>query len=57
MIYAIIILVLIVLGVGVDLAKHGEPKEGKHNFWLTLFVAALEIWLLYKAGFFNVFNS
>ena len=57
MIYAIIILVLIVLGVGIELAKHGEPKEGKYNFWLALCVAALEIWLLYKAGLFNVFNS
>ena len=57
MIYAIIKLVLIVLGVGVELARHGEPKEGKYNFWLALCAAALEIWLLYKAGLFNVFNS
>lgn len=56
MIYTIIILVLIVLGVGMSLAKHGELREGEYNFWLSLFVAALEIWLLYKSGVFNVFN-
>lgn len=56
MIYTIIILVLIVLGVGMSLAEHGESRDGEYNFWLSLFVAALEIWLLYKAGVFNVFN-
>lgn len=56
MIYKIILLVLMVLTVGLTLGKHGEPKTGKYNLWVTLFSFLLEIYLLHGAGFFNNFN-
>lgn len=57
MIYVIILLVLYVSSWGVVLAKHGEPKEGKYSIFTYTFFLALELWLLYKGGLFNVFLS
>lgn len=57
MIYVIILLVLYVSSWGVVLAKHGEPKEGKYNIFTYTIIFALELWLLYKGGLFNVFLS
>ena len=53
MIYAIIYLVLNILGLGIVLAKHGEPMERNYSFGRTLLCLCFEIWLLYKGGFFN----
>jgi hypothetical protein len=52
-IYLIIYLVLNVLGLGIIMAKHGEPKDGNYSFWRSLFSLGLELFLLYKAGLFN----
>ncbi len=57
MIYVIILLVLYVSSWGVVLAKHGEPKEEKYNIFTYTIFLALELWLLYKGGLFNVFLS
>jgi hypothetical protein len=46
-------LVLAVLGIGISLAKHGEPKTGEHNFLTTVLAFALICWILYEGGFFN----
>jgi hypothetical protein len=45
---------LVVLGgaVMVSAAKHGEPK-GNYHLGHTLLSAALEFFILYKAGIFN----
>ena len=52
--WAIITLVVIwCIGLGISLAKHGEEREDKHNFWYTLIGVLFEIWLLYKAGLFD----
>lgn len=55
MIYVIILLVLYVSSWGVVLAKHGEPKKEKYNIFTYTIMLALELWLLYKGGLFNVF--
>lgn len=57
MIYVIILLVLYVSSWGVVLAKHGEPKREKYNIFTYTIILALELWLLYKGGLFNVFLS
>jgi hypothetical protein len=49
----IIYVVLLLLGVGIDLAKHGQPKTGKHSFPSSFFAAALILALLYWGGFFG----
>lgn len=44
-------LALMLIGLGVALAKHGEYT--KINFWSTLISTLLVMFLLYKGGFFN----
>ena len=45
------ILVLLGMNVGLHLAKHGEPKEGKYNFGAALVANLIEVGLLYWGGF------
>lgn len=52
-IWAIIYLVWIVLGLGIHLAKDGEPRDGNYSFWTALISTGLQCFLLYKAGFFG----
>lgn len=41
------------LGIGVILAKHGQPKEGEYNV-LTTLACSIPAWvLLYLGGFFG----
>jgi hypothetical protein len=47
------ILFLVVLGLGISLARHGEPKTGYESFWVSLTTAAFEFWLMYEGGFFS----
>jgi hypothetical protein len=49
----IIILVVNVLGIGFAMAKHGEPRNEKYNFFITLIAAIIEIVILSYGGFFN----
>ncbi len=49
----LIYIVLAVLGLGITLAKHGEPKTGEHNILVTLINAILVFALLYWGGFFD----
>ena len=47
-------LMLACLGLGVELSRHGKPKEGKYNFGLPLFVwGFILLPLLYCGGFFT----
>jgi len=48
----IIFLMLIGVGLGMHLVKHGEPRE-RYNFWVFSFAAGLEVALLYWGGFFK----
>lgn len=56
MIATIILLTLLAMGLGISLAKHGEPKDGTHNFWTTLFIVIIELVLYYYAGLFDNFK-
>lgn len=49
----IIMIVMQVLGTGVYLAKHGEPREGTYNFWTALLSDAIVFGCLYWGGFFG----
>jgi hypothetical protein len=48
-----VFLVILVLDVGIGLAKHGEQKEGTHSFWVTAIAAAFVAWVLLSGGFFK----
>lgn len=45
-------IVIITLGLGISLAKHGEP-QGDYNFFTALVAAAIQIGLLILGGFFG----
>jgi hypothetical protein len=55
MIPQIIILALALIMLMFSDYKHGQPKEGKWNFWGSLFVVTINLLILYWGGFFNVF--
>ena len=49
----IILITLNMLGTGSELAQHGKPRTGKHNF-CTMLIAQGILWgLLFWAGLFN----
>jgi hypothetical protein len=43
------------LNLGMILAFHGKDREGKYNFFVSLFSFLLVTWLLYRAGCFDNF--
>lgn len=53
MVYQITYLLLIAISLGMTFAKHGEPKTGKENGWITLITSGVVLFILYKGGFFN----
>lgn len=55
MVATIILLSLMFLGTGYELAKHGEHKTGKHNFWAKLCADAIMLTLYYFASLFDNF--
>ena len=52
-IWQIIMVALYALSLGLYLANHGKPKEGKYSFWTALFSTGLQIFILYMGGFFG----
>ncbi len=48
-----ILLTVMFVNLGVVLAYHGRPMNTKHNFFMALFVAVLNLGLLYWGGFFS----
>lgn len=56
MVATIILLALILVNLGIHLAKHGEPREDKYNFWLYLIATIIELVLYYYAGLFENFT-
>lgn len=48
-----LVLALWMIGIGLHLAKHGEPMDQKYNFFGRLFGVALLFFIFYKGGFFN----
>lgn len=51
----IILLVIMCIGTGMELAKHGEHYEKHYNFWVRLFADAIILTLYYYAGLFDNF--
>lgn len=49
----IIMIILFAMDLGLNLAKHGENKEGKYNFWIALISVIIEFFILYCGGFFS----
>lgn len=49
----IMILALLFMGIGFNLANDGKPIEGKHSFWKSVFRAIVWAALLYWGGFFG----
>lgn len=52
-IWSIVIIVLYTLGLGVDLAKHGQKRSGEYNFWVSLLAFGINMFCLYMGGFFK----
>lgn len=46
-------IVLIALGLGISLAKHGEPRNDTYNFFSTLIGSLIYVGLLILGGFFK----
>ena len=53
----IILIILYAISLGIIITKHGEDKEGKHNFVVTLISNAVVLGILYWGGFFDVFSK
>lgn len=49
----IVFTVWLTLGLGVSLAKHGEPRSDHYNFWTYLISAVLQVLLLWGGGFYG----
>lgn len=41
------------VGLGIHLAKHGEPKEGVYNVVTGVIASGLLLWILYCGGVFG----
>lgn len=54
MIPQLIFLALMIMGLGVALAKDGEPRDGHHSFFISLVVTSISAGLLWWGGFFDV---
>ena len=48
----IIYIVLQVLGLGLSMAKHGQPQK-PYDFWISLTASVIMLSLLIWGGFFN----
>lgn len=49
----IILLSLALLGTWIDAWLHGKPKDGNHNFFVSLTKRIVLLLILYYGGFFN----
>jgi hypothetical protein len=49
----LIVLAIHMLSLGIDVAKDGQPKTGKHKFTGSIFGSAVAIALLWWGGFFH----
>ena len=51
-IWKAIYLGLICANLGIFLAKDGEPRTGTYEFMDALIATLIQVWILYKGGFF-----
>ena len=40
------------IGIGLELARNGQPKKDTHNVWWTLIGVGISVFLLRSGGFF-----
>lgn len=45
-------LAIMLLNLGIHLAKHGEPRNENYNFWMCLIASVIEYAILKYGGFF-----
>ena len=43
----------LMLGLGLNLGKHGEPRSDCYNFWMALISALIQVLLLWGGGFYG----
>jgi len=49
----ILITLLLSMTLGIELAQHGKPREGRHNFLCTLISVSMYALILYWGGFWS----
>ncbi|MEI2271864.1 hypothetical protein OHD16_06885 [Sphingobacterium sp. ML3W] len=49
----VILIIVWTLNVAISLSKHGEPKDGKYNFWIELISVFIAYFFLKWAGLFQ----
>lgn len=49
----IIMIAMFAISLGISLAKHGEYRGDKYNFFTSLISVAIEAGILYWGGFFS----
>lgn len=49
----IIYISVLMLGLGLHIAKHGEPRDQDYNAFIALISIVLQLGLLWWGGFFN----
>lgn len=49
----LIMVILFVADVAINLALHGEKSNKEYNFWVSLISVSIEVFILYKGGFFG----
>ncbi|WP_166884911.1 hypothetical protein [Massilia sp. CCM 8734] len=49
----VIMVAWLALSLGVSMSQHGKPRTGKHSFWISLTVVAINVAVLYWGGFFS----
>ena len=49
----LVYLAMSLMGMGLAMARHGQPKTGKNNFWSDIFITAIIFYILYSGGFFD----
>jgi hypothetical protein len=45
--------IMLAMSLGIDLAKHGEPKTGNYNFWTGLISLIIQTGILAWGGFWS----
>lgn len=48
-IWFIVYLFLNAMGLGMNLVKHGEPKDGEYNFWASLIATLITVSIVVMA--------
>ena len=49
----LILVALICMGFGIQLAKHGEPRKDHYDAFIGFIAVVIQFTLLYFGGFFN----